>query len=311
MTPAPQTLKIIAFPGAPNLPLFAAQEQGFLHDAGIDLELSFTPSSKFQFEQFAVGDCDIVFTAFDNVVAYREGQGAVKLPEVPDFCAILGATQLELSAVISPEIKDMHDLQGKTLALDAVSTGFAFVFYEMLQRLGVSRQDYESVAVGATPERWQAVKAGQHAGTMTIEPFTSIASAAGFNVAVRSTDIFDAYQGGVIAVRRDWAQAHAALVSSFLRVYLRGLDWVLDPANREAAAALLQARMPDIKPGVVGSVMQSLLSPRSGLTPGGAMLPDGMRTVLELRSRYGRPEKQLTDIEAYLDRSFLPETAHS
>jgi ABC-type nitrate/sulfonate/bicarbonate transport system substrate-binding protein len=302
-----EDLKIIAFPGAPNLPLFAAIEHGYFKDAGLNVEVKITPSSVFQFEQFGTGAFDIAFTAYDNVVAYREGQGAAKLDPLPDFRVLLGATQIELGIVAQPDIKSLADLKGKTLALDAVGTGFAFVFYELLAKAGVKEGEYERVAVGATPERWASVKEGTHAATMTIEPFTSIAAAAGFNVIAKSTETFPAYQGGIVAVRNDWAEANADKVKRFIKAYLKGLDWSLNPANREAASALLLTKMPDIKPGVVGKVMDSLLSPKSGLTPDGAILPEGMKAVLDLRSRHGKPAKSLSDIQKYLNLSFYEE----
>ncbi len=43
-------LRVIAFPGAPNLPIFAAIEQGMFRDEGLDVELSTTPNSVYQFE---------------------------------------------------------------------------------------------------------------------------------------------------------------------------------------------------------------------------------------------------------------------
>jgi ABC-type nitrate/sulfonate/bicarbonate transport system substrate-binding protein len=297
-------LKILAFPGAPNLPLFAAMDRGFFNAAGVEIDFATTPSSVYQFEQFATGKCDIAFTAFDNIVAYREGQGAAKLVDPPDFRVILGATQIELGLVVSPDIRNAADLRGKSLALDAVLTGFAFVLYAMLEKLGLTEGDYERVAVGSTPDRWQSVKAGTHAGTITIEPFTSIARAAGFHVLAQSTDFFPSYQGGIVAARRDWAVDQSQLVKAFIKSYRAGLAWTLDPANRDQATALLLARMPDIKPGVADAVIKSVLSPRSGLTPGGALLPDGMRTVLNLRSRYGRPQRILTDIDKYLSLSY-------
>jgi ABC-type nitrate/sulfonate/bicarbonate transport system substrate-binding protein len=299
-----ETLKILAFPGAPNLPLFAAMDRGFFDAAGLAIDFATTPSSVYQFEQFAAGKCDIAFTAFDNIVAYREGQGAAKLVDPPDFRVILGATQIELGIVVSPDVRSAADLRGKSLALDAVSTGFAFVMYAILEKLGLAEGEYERVAVGSTPDRWQSVKAGTHAGTITIEPFTSIARAAGFHVLAQSTDFFPSYQGGIVAARHDWAVDHSALVGKFITAYREGLAWALDPANREAATALLLARMPDIKPGVAEAVMTSVLSPRSGLTPDGAVLPDGLRAVLDLRSRYGRPQRTLTDIDKYLSLSY-------
>lgn len=294
-------LSVIAFPGAPNLPLFAAQTHGFFTDAGLDVDFQTTPSSVFQFEQFGAGAFDIAFTAFDNVVAYREGQGAAKPPTLPDFRAVMGCTQIELSLVVAPEIKAVDDLRGRSLALDAVSTGFAFVLYEMLALSGLAPGDYEVIPVGATPERWRSVKDGAHAGTITIEPFTSIARTAGSPTLLKSSDFFSAYQGGVIAARHDWAAENEKVLTAFLGVYLRGLNWVLDPAQREAAAAILAERMPEIQPKALDAVMRSLLSERSGLTPDGAILRDGARTVLDLRSKYGAGKAALTDVDRYLD----------
>lgn len=297
-------VKVIAFPGAPNLPVFAALEQGFFAQEGLDVSLTTTPSSVYQFEQFHAGEFDLAFTAFDNIVAYQEGQGAAKLSGPTDFRVIMGATQVELSAIVAPNIERAEDLKGKSLALDAVGTGFAFVLYAMLEQLGLSVADYDRVAVGATPERWQSVKDGSHAGTITIEPFTSIAKAAGFRVLRQSTEAFPVYQGGILAARESWSAKNPERVKAFIRGYLKGLDWTLAPENRAAAAALLQTKMPEIKPGVVEAVMTNLLSPRSGLTPRGAILRDGMRTVLDLRSQYGNGTKSLSDIEKYLALSF-------
>ncbi len=300
----PTDIRAIAFPGAPNLPVFAALEQGYFAAEGVNFALTTTPSSVFQMEKFNEGAFDIAFTAFDNIVAYHEGMGAKPLDNAQDFRVIMGATQVELSAITAPDIKDAAGLKGKTLALDAVGTGFAFVLYEMLEQLGLSGEDYTPVAVGATPERWTSVKDGAHAGTMTIEPFTSIAAKAGFNVLRRSTDAFPAYQGGIVATRHSWATKNAEAVRGFIRGYLKGLVWTLDPANRAAAATLLQAKMPEIKPGVVEAVLTSLLSPRSGLTPDGAILPDGMQQVLALRSHYGSGGRTLTGFDKYIDLSF-------
>jgi ABC-type nitrate/sulfonate/bicarbonate transport system substrate-binding protein len=175
------------------------------------------------------------------------------------------------------------------------------VLYEMLARSGLAPGDYEVMPVGATPQRWLSVKDGTYAGTITIEPFTSIARATGFPTLLRSSSFFPSYQGGVIAVRRDWAVENDTVLTAFLGTYLRGLDRVLDPANRQAAAAILAERMPEIQPKALEAVMSSLLSERSGLTPGGAVLRDGAQTVLDLRTHYAANAAALTDVDRYLD----------
>ena len=297
-------LRVIAFPGAPHLPIFAASEHGFFEQAGVSVDLTVTPNSAFQFEKLAAGEFDIAMSAYDNIVAYSEGQGAVKVRDDFDVKVLMGATQLELAFVTAPDVTQYEHLKGRTLALDALATGFAFVLYDMLKSGGLGPDDYKMVPVGATPNRWQSVKEGQHAGTLTIEPFTSIARAASFNVLDLSSRLYPSYQGGVVAASNAWAHANADAVKGYIAGYLGGLAWTLDPQNREAASALLLAKMPEIKPGVVGAVMNSLLSPKSGLRPKAAILRDGMKTVLDLRSRYGAAKKTLTDIDKYLELSF-------
>lgn len=295
-------IRIIAFPGAPNLPVFAALANGDFAREGLAVSMETTPSSVYQAEELAKGTFDIAFTAFDNVVAYTEGQGPAKLDGDPGFQVVMGATQLELSLVVAPEVNSYADLEGHSLALDALSTGFAYVLYDMLERGGLTEGDYSFAAVGATPQRWQSVKAGEHAGFLSIEPFTSIARASGFTVLDTSTDLYQAYQGGIVASRKDWIAANPDVLKAFIRAYLSGLEWTRDPANRAAAEALLQEKMPQIQPAAVKPVMESLLSPRSGLTPQADILPDGMRKVLELRSRYGQGG-ELRDLDKYLDLS--------
>src|SRR3546814_13438339 len=109
-------VRVIAFLGAPNLPVFAALESGFFRDEGLAVDLTTTPSSVYQAEKLAAGEFDIAFTAFDNVVAYSEGQGAVKFEEAPGFSVIMGATQLELSFVVAPDIETYAAHKGRRIA---------------------------------------------------------------------------------------------------------------------------------------------------------------------------------------------------
>jgi ABC-type nitrate/sulfonate/bicarbonate transport system substrate-binding protein len=294
-------LRVIAFPGAPNLPTFAAIEHGQFQQRGFDVELELTPSSIYQAEKTAAGEFDIICTAFDNVVAYGSGQGAAKAGINPDYVVIMGATQLELSLVTAPSIKNLADLAGKTIALDALSTGFAFVLFDMLEKAGVAQSDVEFVAVGATPQRWQSVKDGTHAGTLTIEPFTSLARFDGFNVIAKSTDLYSEYQGGVIATTRSVLASQPEKIDAFIRAYLDGLAWVLDPMNEAEAKTTLGSRMPQIKPKAMAAVMNSLTSPTSGLTPAAALLDAGMDQVIALRSKYGIGTAPISPAEHFID----------
>ena len=52
-------LDVIAFPGAPNLPIFTAIEKGYFEAAGASVKLATTPSSKYQIESLVDGSFQI------------------------------------------------------------------------------------------------------------------------------------------------------------------------------------------------------------------------------------------------------------
>lgn len=298
-----EPLRVLAFPGAPNLPILAGIERGDFRRRGLDVELELTSSSVDQARRCAAGEVDVICTAFDNVLAYGRSRPTSN-PEVldPGYVVVMGATQLELSLVVSRNITEVAQLRGRRLALDATGTGFAFVLLEMLADAGVGPAECDLVSIGATPQRWRAVQEGTCAATLTIEPFTSLAVGAGFPVLARSSDLFDDYQGGVVATRRPLLLERPDAIMGFIHGYLDGLAWARDPNNRSAVADLLAKSM-DLPPERVDAVVDATLSPRTGLTPDGRLLERGMAVVSRLRSRYadgdwGNPEDYL-DLRLY------------
>ena len=77
-------------------------------------------------------------TAFDNVVAYQEGQGEAKIPANPDMFAFMGGDNGFLSLVGGRAHQALADLKGKKLSVDALTTGYAFVLREMLARSDIA-----------------------------------------------------------------------------------------------------------------------------------------------------------------------------
>src|SRR2546423_5456752 len=83
-------LRVITFDGGWNLPLWAAQRQGFFEAQGLAVQLSYTPTSVFLVTAVLEGPADIAFAGFDNVVAYPERQGQAENPDNPDLFAFIG-----------------------------------------------------------------------------------------------------------------------------------------------------------------------------------------------------------------------------
>jgi ABC-type nitrate/sulfonate/bicarbonate transport system substrate-binding protein len=154
------------------------------------VRLTPTPSSVFQLTGLVEGKFDIAAKAIDNVIAYMEGQGEASVSVKPDLFVFMGGDNGLLSLAVQPEIKSYADLRGKTLSVDAMTTGYAFVLFDLLKRNGLNLGDYNVVKAGGVLERWERLRERQHDGTMLIAPFDILAKANGFNVLQYALDAY-------------------------------------------------------------------------------------------------------------------------
>ncbi len=301
--PPPTALRVIGFDGGWNLPIWAAQRQGFFDAQGVTVQLSYTPTSAFLINALLADRVDIAFAVFDNVVAYQEAQGEAKIPDNPDLFAFMGGDGGFLAIVCSPAVKRFDDLRGKTVSVDAMTTGFAFVVRELLNNNALADTDVNFVRAGGTANRYRELIAGKHDATLLRTPFELLAQNRGFNL-LASADALGAYQGTVGVARRSWAREHGAAMVGFIRAYRAATDWLYDRANRDVVEAMLIANIRDMTPALAKQSYDLLLGDKGGLARD--LAPDlaGMRTVLRLRSKFGVPQKTLTDPMKYVDLSY-------
>jgi len=299
-----KTVEVIVFPGGFNWPIWAAQKTGTFAAAGIEVKLTPTPNSEFQLTNTYAGKFHIAMTAIDNVIAYQEGQGPVKI-ENPDMVAVMGSDNGFLSLVTVAEIKTFADVKGKTLSVDALTTGYAFVLRELLARNGIKESDVRFARAGGVRERWIALEKKEHAGTMLITPFDIMAKAKGFNVLAYAAPALGNYQGLVAAVTRRWAKDNEAQLVGFIRGYVQAVQWLYDPKNKAAAIAILRANLTAMDERGAEASYGALMAEKGGLFKDGAFDMEGIKTVLALRAKYAEPKKQLGEPAKYVDASYL------
>jgi ABC-type nitrate/sulfonate/bicarbonate transport system substrate-binding protein len=294
------------FPGGFNWGLYVGQDKGFFALHGIVVQVQGTPNSVAQMSDFSQGKFDIAMTAVDNIVAYVEGQGEAPIGPQPDFLAFMGSDSGFLSLVTSPAIKGISDLKGKTLSVDALTTGYAFVLYEIMHRNGLDKEkgDYDIVRAGGMVQRWNELREGRHAGTLLSAPSNIIAKNDGFTELLKATDVIGAYQGNVAAARRPWAQQNKSKVVAYIRGYRNSIAWLYEPSNRKEAIEILRRHLPQMPRAVAEASYAELLDPMNGFFRSGDIDPEGLNCVLELRSRYGSPPKPLSDPARYCDLSY-------
>src|ERR1019366_3810822 len=95
-------LRVIGFPGGANLPLWVAEDKGLFAREQLAVKVSPSPNSVALVQSLIKDEEDIAMAAFDNVVAYQEGQGEAELSTTPDFFAFMGFSRGTVRLVVSP-----------------------------------------------------------------------------------------------------------------------------------------------------------------------------------------------------------------
>ena len=147
----PERVRVKVFPGAQNLALFVAQEQGLFKAQGVEVDLQFTQNSTELRTGLAAGAFDIAHAAVDNAVAMRETAGA-------DIAIVMGGDSSMNEFFVQPEITEVAQLRGRTLIVDAPNTAYALQARKVLLKAGLKRGDYEIKIVGGTFQRVGAMR---------------------------------------------------------------------------------------------------------------------------------------------------------
>ena len=300
----PSEVTVNVFPGGFNWAIYVAQERGLFENNGIRVKVQATPGSVAQMTGLSEGKFDIAMTAVDNIIAYVEGQGEAPIGPQPEFFAFMGSDTGFLSLVTAPDVKAIADLKGRTLSVDALTTGYAFVLLDILLRNGLHDGDYSVDKVGGMVQRWTALRERKQDGTMLSTPYNILARAEGFTQLAQATKVIGHYQGNVAAARRSWAAANKDKVIAYIRGYVAAIDWLYDRSNRDEAVRLLRKNLPQMSQDLAERSYDELLAPEDGFFRQGRMDMEGLKTVLDLRGRCSKPAKLLGDPMKYYDPAF-------
>jgi len=288
-------LTVMVFQGIQNLPLFAAQTKGFFARRGLEVEIKIAPTSDEMRNGLAEGRYQIVHGAVDNAVAMAEVAGK-------DIAIVNGGDNGFNELFVQPEIASYADLRGRTVIVDAINTAYAFQLYEMLAQNGLKKGDYDVKVVGATFKRLDAMQDKSNAASMLNLPFSIRARRAGLKSLGSAVKAIGPYQATGGFVMREWAKANEEILVNYLRAYVEGVRWSLDPANKEQAIRFLMQRL-QLAEDVATQAYEVAADPAEGLARDSKLDMEGLRNVLKLRARHegtGEPPAP----EKYIDLSY-------
>lgn len=294
-------LRVSIFTNAGTVPLEIAQRHGFFAEAGLAVEVSGTTSSVEQMTGVIDGRYAIAATAIDNVIAYNAGQGAAPTERPARLRVFMGSATYRLPFVVAPDVQSFADLRGSRIAVDALSTGFAFLLRDMLATGGLGPEDYELVPTGAPNERWDAVRRGAARGALLNAHLEAIAHAQGFATLTSDPDPWDGYQGNVFCAQPGFLESGP--VAAFMRAVLRGVQVVLDPEQAGPVAEALMAHLDDLEPERAAHVARILSGAGSILAAGLPVSLSGTQRVMALRERYTGASLPFSDRDLFDHRA--------
>jgi sulfonate transport system substrate-binding protein len=202
----------------------------------------------------------------------------------------------------SSEIKTVADLRGKTIGINAFGTAVDLALRVMMKQHGmVDKKDYQIMEV-AFPHQEAMLREGKIHAACLVQPFWSMASAKGGVRPLFSVhDALGPTQLVFLAGRTEFLTAHPQAVQDFFEDFLRFWQWILAPANREAAVQLAAAftkRPPE-------AYADWLLTPHDYYRD-----PEGLVDAAMLQRNVDQLHdmgfiKQRLDIGKYLDLSYV------
>lgn len=295
-------IRMTGFGGANNLPVWVAVDKGFFQKEGLSVALDQTEGSAPQIKDTMDGKYQFITSAFDNIVAYTEGEGAAKYADF-DMVAILGVHSGLNSILTRPEIKSYGDIKGKVISVDALTSGYATVLYQILEGKGLLRdKDYKVISVGGTGERVKSLKDGRAVAAIVSSPQDMQLQKQGYHILGDTSQEIGNYQGSTYVVRRSWAKAHDKEVMALTRAIIAAHDYIF--ANRSGAIEVLKKRTPGLTDQDLSLLYDRLTGP-GGLQKSAAIDMKGVETVLRLRSVYSTGKAAAIEPLKYVDLSYF------
>jgi ABC-type nitrate/sulfonate/bicarbonate transport system substrate-binding protein len=300
----PVTFTVLGFEGAFNLPIWVGQRRQYFEKYGLEVGLEYVKGSVDMINRMTSGAAHVALTSVDNVFAYRDGQGETADGSVPDLVAFMGGDHGFLSLMANPAITSVSQLRGKTLSVDALTTGFAFVLREILAANEIAVTDVNFEAAGGTGTRYRALVAGKHDGTLVRTPFERLAERRGLNVLVRGNSLFSDYLGTVGAVMQSWASRNQDQLIRFILGYREALNWIFDQRNKDALVEILQTEFAELTDEDARDVLEDLVDPACGLIDDMSISDAGLEQVSRIRAAHA-PVPTNRSRQVCVDRHYL------
>jgi sulfonate transport system substrate-binding protein len=211
-----------------NIAFQIALTKGFFAEEGMDVEL-IQVNPRLAGTALLNGDLDFSTTFGTTLRGIVSG--------FPLKFVAVSVKKSEHFLVVRPEFKEIKELSGKKLGVATLFGSDQRAAEEMLRGKGFSPNLMKPVALGETPVRAQALRAGAVDAAALSSPFDLALKAEGFRLLAGPQDVQIALPTSGIAVANRMLQQNPTLVKRAIRALLKAQRYLYD--NRRDAVALM------------------------------------------------------------------------
>ena len=224
------TVGVVA-PAYVNVPLWVAQERGFLAARGLTATERILGSTHGVTSALRDGQVDVALTAPEGSIADAVAGGPLRV-----VAGLIDRPPLSLIALARHAA--VGDLRGGRIGTSSLTEGTRHVAERMLAAHGLAYPaDYEFALEGSHVERWKALQAGTIDAALQMIPYDDLAIDAGFTDLGPATGPFS-FNAACVRLPAD-----PGVVTPFLRALAEASDWFHDHVEESAAIAAARTSM--------------------------------------------------------------------
>jgi ABC-type nitrate/sulfonate/bicarbonate transport system substrate-binding protein len=244
------TVGVVA-PAYVNVPLWVAQERGFLERRGLSATERILGTTHGVTNALRDREVEIALTAPEGSIADAVAGGPLRV--------VAGLTDRPpLSMIALPRHHEFGDLRGGRIGTSSLTEGTRHVAERMLAGHGLSYPaDYDFALEGSHVERWKALQAGTIDAALQMIPYDSMAVDAGFTNLGPVTEEFAL---NAVCIR---LPAERAELTPFLQALAEAAEWF---RGHVAESADIAAKRTSIEPRYALRACQALAA--DGVIPG-------------------------------------------
>jgi ABC-type nitrate/sulfonate/bicarbonate transport system substrate-binding protein len=284
---------------ASHIPLWVAQDKGFLAKHGLAEESIFFGAGPPAMQALVAGDLDIVITSAPNVVNPRLGGAdtVMTLSIIPTFIDHI----ISASNISSPE-----QLRGKTGSVNRFGSISEMGLRLSLRRLGIDpEKEVRIVPAGGNPERLAAISKGIAQFTIMNEPFIKEAERLGFRDLVNMASLKIPLHGNGIVTREATIKSKRPLVTRFVREITEAIHYAKNEKEGTKAIIGKYTRLADPE-----GLERTYRNYTAVLLDVPYPDPAGIKTLLDDMAPRN-PKAAAADPKSFIDMSFVQEMESS